>query len=98
MKVKNRVCLNILYSQIIKLLENMKRFDKSKVGIAVVTHTQWYQIYYYLPKAAELISKGEVDIEPGELADLCWELYKNRTGEAKMKIGDSTNLSVENIT
>ena len=86
-----------LYSQIIKLSDNLTRFGESKVGIAPVIHAQGYQIYYDLPRAAEMIKNG-YEVKPGGLAELCWELYKTRTGENKMSTGESTSLSVKDIT
>ncbi|MCX6716486.1 MAG: hypothetical protein NTV72_01015 [Candidatus Taylorbacteria bacterium] len=85
-----------IYRLVIKTYEKL---DKMNGGtkLVVITHGQPSQIFKDLKKAAQMIKNKEIKYTEGELAKLCWEIYKKRDNSEKVT-GRLDTLSLDELS
>jgi len=66
-----------MFNFILETSKNRNRFD-GKTKIAVVTHSQQYQMFFDLQSVMKDVQEGKIDLIPGELALICWQRYLER--------------------
>lgn len=67
-----------IYKAIIELVDNKERLNKS-TKVVVVTHAQVYQIFKNLSSLAKKINENQIEVSPGELSRLCFQMYLERS-------------------
>jgi broad specificity phosphatase PhoE len=89
-----------LYSEAVKLSENMEKFTNRALPI-VFTHGQPHQIFNDLAFVSEKIKNQGFSFKTGELARICWEVYNERRKDVvpfgKVDIVDIDNILDKNL-
>ena len=82
-----------IYKLIIVTHKKASKLTK-KTKVAILTHGQPAQIFKDLNAVAAKVSAGSIDVPLGQLANLCWEEYKNRD-ESERVTGQTDMVSIE---
>lgn len=85
-----------LYALVITMSQKVYKLEKN-TELVLVTHGQPGQIFKDLKKVAELIKNNNIEYKQGELAKLCWEIYKKRDPAEKVT-GATDVIAVEELT
>lgn len=78
------------------IIQTHKKSDKltKKTKVALLTHGQPAQIFKDLNAVAAKVSAGLLDVKRGQLANLCWEEYKNRDASERVT-GQTDMVTIE---
>ncbi len=85
-----------LYNLVIIMSEKVHKLEKN-TELVFVTHGQSRQILKDLKRVAEMIKTNEIEYKQGELARMCWDIYKKRDSSEKVT-GAVDVISVEELT
>jgi broad specificity phosphatase PhoE len=71
-----------MFDFILNTAKNLDRLN-NKTKIALITHSQQYQMFYHLQSVMKDVQMGKLDLNPGELPLICWQRYLERIGLEK---------------
>lgn len=87
--------LTRVYTQIVDFSHKVPKFN-DEIKCIVCCHRQIAQIFEDLIEAADLIERGEISIEQGDLPRVCWELFKKRNTQI-LGVGELKSIPIEHL-